>query len=57
MHDMATPNKQLACLAASRWALFGLGARCRLGTVLSEQLFRLDKWNVCRVQAASICGS
>jgi peptide/nickel transport system substrate-binding protein len=24
---------------------------------LSEQAFRLDRWSVCRVQAAAICGS
>jgi membrane protein DedA with SNARE-associated domain len=24
---------------------------------LSEQALRLDRWNVCRVQAAAICGS
>jgi len=24
---------------------------------LSEQVFRIDRWRVCRVQAAAICGS
>jgi len=24
---------------------------------LSEQEFRVDKWNICLVQAAAICGS
>jgi hypothetical protein len=24
---------------------------------LFEQVFRLDKWSVCRIQAAAICGS
>jgi hypothetical protein len=32
-----------------------LGAESWLG--LSEQESRIDKWNVCRVQAAAICGS
>ena len=34
------------------------GARVGLSWLgLSEQEFRVDKWNICLVQAAAICGS
>src|SRR5690349_25102617 len=41
--------------SASLGRLIGRSAKSWLG--LSEQFFRLDRWNLCRVQAAAICGS
>jgi hypothetical protein len=44
----------------SSWCTFPMEAEATVGKSwlgLFGQVFRLDRWSVCRVQAAGICGS
>jgi hypothetical protein len=45
------------CPSCGSAAWRGMAATRQRWLGLSEQALRLDKWSVCRVQAAAICGS